>query len=94
MATIINTPRDTDSSDSFVDIILGIILLLVIVGIFFFYALPAIERQNDATAQSPQNDSIDVNVQLRGDGQNVTPTPASQVDTRTNSGAASPVPTN
>lgn len=74
MATIIHhTPAGSDdTSDSFLDIVLGIILLLVIVGIFFFYALPAIER-NDGTL--PQNDSVDVNVQLRG-GETAPPAPA------------------
>ena len=67
MATIIHhTPGESPTSDSFVDIILGIILLLVIVGIFFFYALPAIERRNAL----PQNDSssLDVNVNLSNEG--------------------------
>lgn len=88
MATIIHhTPgSNADTSDSFLDIILGIILLLVIVGIFFFYALPAIERKNNAAL--PQNDSVDVNVQLRG-GEVVPAAPASTMDT-----PAAPTPAN
>jgi septal ring-binding cell division protein DamX len=93
MATIINTPRNADTSDSFMDIVLGIILLLVIVGIFFFYALPAIERRNDSSLQAPQNDGIDINVQLREDRQNVLPTPASGVDrVDTEAPSVSPTP--
>jgi hypothetical protein len=58
MATVINNPKD--GSDSSVGVIVGIILLLVLVGLFVVYALPAIR----GNTTPPLNDSIDVNIKL------------------------------
>ncbi len=60
MTTVINNPGHDDGADSFMGIILGLILLLVIVGVFIIYALPTI-RGNRAT---PQSGTIDVNVKM------------------------------
>lgn len=81
MATIINNPGNRGSnsdSDSTISIIIGFILLLVVVGLFFVYALPAL-RNNAENSAAPQNSSLDVNLKLpAGDGGN-SPSPASPV---------------
>lgn len=60
MTTIINTPPTKESSDSGLGVILGIIVALIIVALFFFYGLPAIRGSSAA----PEADSVNVNVQL------------------------------
>lgn len=60
MTTIINTPGKGDGADSGVGVMLVVIVLIVVAGLFFMYALPAIRANNTA----PQNSSIDVNVKL------------------------------
>ncbi len=60
MATIINNPKSGDESNSSVGMIVGLVVLLAAVGLFFIYALPAI-RANMAT---PQDGAIDVNIKL------------------------------
>jgi hypothetical protein len=63
MPTIINNPNGGESSDSFVSTIVGIFILLVLIVLFFVYALPAI-RNSNTTVEQPKNDSLDVNVNL------------------------------
>ncbi len=46
MTTIINTPPSGDSSDSVWGLVLGVIIAIVLIVLFFIYALPAL-RQND-----------------------------------------------
>lgn len=71
MTTVINNPGNGDGSDSAVGMIVGIIVLLMIVGLFFVYALPAIRGSGAA----PQNGAIDVNVKLPSGG-DTSPDPA------------------
>lgn len=59
MTTIINTPPSVDSADSGLGLVLGIIVAIMILVLFFIYGLPYI-RDNS----TPKNDSINVNVQL------------------------------
>ncbi len=69
MATIINNPGNGEETDSGLSMVMGVVLLLVIVGLFFIYVLPII-RNNQAV---PQNSTIDVNVKLPAG--NTTPAP-------------------
>jgi hypothetical protein len=62
MATIINNPRGNDgSSDGMVSLVIGVVLLIMIVALFFLYALPAIQNANQAP-EAEQGGAIDVNV--------------------------------
>lgn len=63
MTTIINTPPSADNATSGLSIVLGVIVALALVVLFFVYGLPALRN-----AKPAQNDSINVNV--------TTPTPA------------------
>lgn len=63
MTTVVNTPGSSNSSDSSVGMVLGLIVLLVVLGLFFVYALPAIR----GSAPAQPNGAIDVNVKLPGD---------------------------
>ncbi|MDD5050934.1 MAG: hypothetical protein PHV93_04350 [Candidatus Pacebacteria bacterium] len=59
MATIINTPG-TPSEDSGLGIVLGVLIAIIVIVLFFVYGLPAI-RGN----QTPQtSNGINVNVSL------------------------------
>lgn len=56
MATIINNPSGEGSG---IGIILGVILALAVIGIFFVYGLPAM-RGNPAPADSSNGASINI----------------------------------
>lgn len=61
MATIINTPQR--SEDSGLGMVIGIIFALVLIGLFFFYAVPAIRTNMVGTqTQTTPNNTIDVNL--------------------------------
>ncbi|OHA58097.1 MAG: hypothetical protein A2571_03595 [Candidatus Vogelbacteria bacterium RIFOXYD1_FULL_44_32] len=62
MTTIINTPPTGESADSGAGLVLGILLALILVILFFVYALPAL-RDNTP----PKADNIDINVQVPAD---------------------------
>lgn len=70
MTTVINNPGNGEGSNSSLSIIIGIIVLLVVAGLFFVYALPAIRNRNAI----PQNGSIDVNVKLPTEATSPAPT--------------------
>ena len=44
MATIINTPTNRDSADSSLGMILGVIIAIALVVLFFVYGLPALRQ--------------------------------------------------
>lgn len=70
MNTIINNPGNTgDGESTGVGLILGIILAIVIIALFFVYALPAIRGTS-----TPQNGTVDVNIKLPP-GDNTPPAP-------------------
>ena len=69
MTTVINNPGNSEGSDSSVGMILGVIVFLVVVGLFFVYGLPAIRNSR----VTPPNGNIDINVKLP----TPTPTPVS-----------------
>lgn len=65
MATIVNTPASAER-DSGSGFLLGAILLIVFLALFFFYGLPFIGNMFQGATSSPQvnvPDKIDVNVQ-------------------------------
>lgn len=72
MTTVINSPGNGDGGGSSVGLVFGLIALLVVVGLFFVYALPAIRGSGAATPSG----AIDVNVKLPAG--TPTPTPAAQ----------------
>lgn len=73
MTTVINTPPSAESSDSGLGLVLGVILALILVALFFVYGLPAI-RNNNAV---PQNGNIDVNITVPAS--ETTPSPAANL---------------
>lgn len=58
MTTIVNTPGNSDSGGS--GLIIGVIVAIVVIALFFLYGLPAM-RGNPAPAD---NGKIDVKVEL------------------------------
>lgn len=66
MATVINNPGD-NSDGSGMGMVVGVILAIVIIGLFLVYGLPRLRGNN-----TPSN--VDVNVQLPTGGNNGTPT--------------------
>ncbi len=58
MTTIIN-PSSGDNSSSGVGLVLGVILSLVLIALFFIYGFPAMRNNNAAP-----KDDINVNIEL------------------------------
>ncbi len=73
MTTIVNTPPSNDNGDSGLGIILGVILTLVVITLFFVYVLPTL-RSNTA---NPRIDTVNIDVKLPtpAPGSTSTPTP-------------------
>ena len=46
MTTVINTPSSGQSSDSGLGLVIGVIVAIAIVALFFIYGLPAIRQSN------------------------------------------------
>lgn len=62
MATVINNPNSEDSSG--IGMLVGIVLAVLVIILFFVYGLPAIRNSN---TENPPND-INVNVDLPDGG--------------------------
>lgn len=63
MATIVNTPPAAESNSSGVGFVIGTLILLFAVFIFFYYGLPAMRNAaSDNTPSVSVPDQIDVNV--------------------------------
>lgn len=63
MATVINNPSHDEGSNDVMGMVVGIIILLVVAGLFFVYILPAM--QNLGTQKvAPDTGNIDLNVTL------------------------------
>ena len=61
MATIVNTPAQTDTGSNGMGFLLGIVLILAFIVLFFFYGLPYLSNM----MQGPQVNvpgQVDVNV--------------------------------
>ncbi len=69
MTTVINTPPAREDFDSGVGMVLGVILGLVLIALFFIYILPVLRSEGEQ-----KNDDININVTLPLD--KTTPTPA------------------
>ncbi len=61
MTTVINTPSSGQSSDSGLGLIVGVIIALALVALFFFYGLPAIRNNSN----NPGNTNV-ITVPLPG----------------------------
>ncbi len=59
MATIINTPNGT-SEDSGLGLILGVLLALVLIFLFFIYGLPALRGGGDNSVDRETNINVDI----------------------------------
>ncbi len=59
MATIVNTPAPVDSSGGS-GMIIGFILLLVLLVVFFIYGLPVLRQSTSPQINVP--DRVDVNI--------------------------------
>lgn len=66
MSTVINNPGEGESSNSVVNAVIGIIVVILVLILFFVYALPAMRNSNTETKE-PQNNTLDVNVNLPND---------------------------
>ncbi|KKR32333.1 MAG: hypothetical protein UT65_C0003G0019 [Parcubacteria group bacterium GW2011_GWF2_39_8b] len=49
MTTIVNNPGASGSGDSGAGLIIGVIIAIVLIVLFFVYALPAIRERNNGT---------------------------------------------
>ena len=77
MATIINTPQR--SEDSGLGMVIGIIFALLLIGLFFFYAVPAIRTNMSSTQGQTPNNTLDVNLTVPS--QSTTPNGATPLNT-------------
>lgn len=57
MTTIINTPPSGNSSDSGLGLILGVLIAIGLVALFFVYGIPAIRK-----SQTPNNTTNIINI--------------------------------
>lgn len=72
MTTIINTPTTgNDDSSSGLALIIGIVLVLVLGGLFLYYILPSL--RNDVPQSQP---NTEINVELPTPTTDTTPQPA------------------
>lgn len=56
MTTIINTPGNTE--DSGIAIIIGVLVAIIVITLFFLYGLPAIR----GTSPQSSNSTVDINI--------------------------------
>ncbi|MFA6017105.1 MAG: hypothetical protein WC744_03395 [Patescibacteria group bacterium] len=60
MVTVVNNPTPSNESDGGMGMIVGVIVLLVVIYLFFMYGLPAIRQMGTPQINIPSK--IDVNV--------------------------------
>ncbi len=61
MVTVVNTPPGSGESDSGVGLIVGIILAIVVIALFFIYGLPALRNSAQPV---PQDNNRDINIDV------------------------------
>jgi hypothetical protein len=61
MPTIINNPSGTSEGGNGLGMVVGVLLAIVILALFFIYALPSLRTRNNSTNINVP-DRIDVNV--------------------------------
>lgn len=69
MATIINTPAQSDSSGNGMGFLLGIIVLILFVLGLFYYGLPVLRNLGQGGVNVTLPEKVDVNVQQQGQPQ-------------------------
>lgn len=59
MTTILNTSPSGNNTDSGMGIVIGVIVAIILIALFFVYALPALRNSNNAatSASTPANTS-------------------------------------
>lgn len=62
MATIVNNPPPSNNSGGGIGMIIGLIVLVVLVYLFFVYGLPAIQQTQLGNPQINIPSEIDVNI--------------------------------
>lgn len=60
MTTIVNTPASTTDSNDSTGMIIGFILLMVLLFVFFVYGLPMMRQSSTPQVNVP--DKVDVNI--------------------------------
>lgn len=58
MTTVINTPPSNDGSGVGLGLIAGIIIAIGVIGLFIYYGLPALRKEE------PKNQNTNINIQL------------------------------
>ena len=72
MTTIVNNPAPTNEGSNPTGLILGIVILLAILGLLYFYGLPAFRNASSGT-QINVPDKVDVNINQGGNGGDTAP---------------------
>jgi hypothetical protein len=62
MTTVVNNPPQQESPTGGMGMFIGIALVLLMIGLFFVYALPAIQQSSSPQINLP--DEVDVNVNI------------------------------
>ncbi len=62
MVTVVNNPPSSNESGGPIGMIIGLVLVVVLVYLFFIYALPAIRQMQPSGTQINVPSQIDVNV--------------------------------
>ncbi len=62
MTTIVNTPASSNESGGSTGMIVGLLVLVLVVFLFFYYGLPAIKSVQPGSPQINLPSEIDVNV--------------------------------
>lgn len=52
MTTIVNTPSSGESSDSGLGLILGAVMAIALITLFFIYGLPALRQNNNQSGST------------------------------------------
>ncbi|HSX08878.1 MAG TPA: hypothetical protein VLF93_01885 [Candidatus Saccharimonadales bacterium] len=60
MAVVVNNPQPTETRDSGSGFLVGIILLILAVVLFFYYGLPMIRSYTSPQASIPSNINVHV----------------------------------
>lgn len=69
MATIINNPSGTTAEDSSVGVVVGLIVAVILVVLFFMFAWPAIRNNGAYTpagSEAPAGASANINLTVPG----------------------------
>lgn len=70
MTTVINNPGGGEDSSGVLGAVIGIVVLIVAVTLFFVYAWPAIQnsKTNSPTQDDPNTTEINVTLPLKANG--------------------------